>query len=74
METAEHGFGNDASAVGKLVTVLRPFGGKAVGWLGNAGPKGRMRPSAVVEVFELEKNPADVVLGKRDQEIETLAT
>jgi hypothetical protein len=37
METAEYRFGNDASAVGKLVTVFGAHGGKIVGWLGKAG-------------------------------------
>jgi hypothetical protein len=33
-----------------------------------------MRTSAVVEVFEFEKDVGDVVLGKRDQEIQALPT
>jgi len=72
VEPAEDGYGDDASVLGKAVPVLRERSRHPFRRLGDAGSERGVRSSPIVEIAELEDGTSEMVLGERDEEVETL--
>jgi len=72
VEPAEDGHGDDASVLGKEMAVLQERSRHSLRRLGNAGPERCVRSSPIVEVAKLEESTSEMVLGERDEEVETL--
>ena len=72
VEPAEDWCGDDASVLGKEMAVLQERSRHSLRRLGDAGSERGVGSSPIVEIAELEDGTSEMVLGERDEEVETL--